>query len=118
MRKMIVCVILLALASTTTAIGAETYKISVSQFVEHPALDAVLKGFQDYLAEEGVAATYKIHNAQANMATAGQIGTQIMGEQPDLILAIATPSAQAVAQAFKKAPQMKSTPFLFTAITI
>jgi putative ABC transport system substrate-binding protein len=51
------------------------------------------------------------------MATAGQIGTQIMGEQPDLILAIATPSAQAVAQAFKKAPHMKTTPFLFTAIT-
>ena len=41
--------------------------------------------------------------AQANMATAGQIGTQIMGEKPDLILAIATPTAQAVAQAARHA---------------
>jgi len=117
MKKMILCGVLLILAWTAAASSAASYRVSVSQFVEHPALDAVLKGFQDYLAEEGLAATYMIHNAQANMATAGQIGTQIMGEQPDLILAIATPSAQAVAQAFKKAPHMRTTPFLFTAIT-
>jgi putative ABC transport system substrate-binding protein len=117
MKKAAAWGLLLMFTWTTTAIGAEVYRISVSQFVEHPALDAVLKGFQDYLREESVPAAYKIHNAQANMATAGQIGTQIMGEQPDLILAIATPSAQAVAQAFKKAPHMKTTPFLFTAIT-
>jgi putative tryptophan/tyrosine transport system substrate-binding protein len=117
MKKIVFCGALLILAWTAAATGAEGYRISVSQFVEHPALDAVLKGFQDYLAEEGLAASYRVHNAQANMATAGQIGTQIMGEQPDLILAIATPSAQAVAQAFKKAPHMRTTPFLFTAIT-
>jgi len=117
MKKIVFCGALLILAWTAAATGAEGYRISVSQFVEHPALDAVLKGFQDYLAEEGLAASYMVHNAQANMATAGQIGTQIMGEQPDLILAIATPSAQAVAQAFKKAPHMRTTPFLFTAIT-
>ena len=117
MKKMVVFGVLLVFAWSATVIAAESYRISVSQFVEHPALDAVLKGFQDYLAGEGIAATYKIHNAQANMATAGQIGTQIMGEQPDLILAIATPTAQAVAQAFKKAPHMQATPFLFTAIT-
>src|SRR5210317_1093694 len=51
------------------------------------------------------------------MATAGQIGTQIMGEKPDLILAIATPSAQTCAQALKKAPHMKNTPMLFSAVT-
>ena len=51
------------------------------------------------------------------MATAGQIGTQIMGEKPDLILAIATPSAQTCAQALKKAPHMQQTPMLFTAVT-
>jgi putative ABC transport system substrate-binding protein len=107
---------ILIVLSPAMAAG-QSYRISVSQFVEHPALDAVLKGFQDYLAEEGVDAVYKVHNAQANMATAGQIGTQIMGEDPDLILAIATPTAQAVAQALKKAPHMQTRPFLFTAIT-
>ena len=117
MQRRIYLVAMAALLLIPTAAAARSYQISVSQFVEHPALDAVLKGFQDYLAEEGVSATYKVHNAQANMATAGQIGTQIMGEQPDLILAIATPTAQAVAQALKRAPHMKTTPFLFTAIT-
>ncbi len=96
---------------------AGSYQISVSQFVEHPALDAVLKGFRDYLAEREIAVTYKVHNAQANMATAGQIAGQIMGEDPDMIVAIATPTAQAVAQALRKAPHMQQTPFLFTAIT-
>ncbi len=98
-------------------VQAQTFKVSVSQFVEHPALDAVLKGFQDNLKENGVAVAYNVHNAQANMATANQIGHQIMGEKPDLILAIATPTAQACAQAFKKSPHMQNTPMLFTAVT-
>ncbi len=96
---------------------AQPYQVSVSQFVEHPALDAVLDGLRDYLADREVPVNYKVHNAQANMATAGQIAVQIMGENPDMIVAIATPTAQAVAQALRKAPHMQRTPFLFTAIT-
>jgi len=96
---------------------AKTYVVSVNQFVEHPALDAVLKGFQDYLKENKFQIKYYIHNAQGNMATANQIAQQIVGEHPDLILAIATPSAQACAQAIKKSPQLQDTPLLFTAIT-
>ncbi len=96
---------------------SKTYRISVSQFVEHPALDATLKGFQDYLKETGVDVKYQIHNAQANMPVAGQIATQIMGEKPDLILAIATPTSQSIAQVLKKTPHMKNTPFLFSAVT-
>ncbi len=116
MKKSMLCVLVLLLLLPMTAM-AGPYQISVSQFVEHPALDAVLKGFRDYLAEREIAVTYKVHNAQANMATAGQIAGQIMGEDPDMIVAIATPTAQAVAQALRKAPHMQQTPFLFTAIT-
>ena len=117
MKNRLMSLVLVILILAPVFAMAQSYQISVSQFVEHPALDAVLKGFQDYLAEEKVDVVFKVHNAQANMATAGQIGTQIMGEKPDMILAIATPTAQAVAQALKKAPHMKNTPFLFTAIT-
>jgi len=117
MKKAILLTALLLALSPMAWAGEQTYRISVSQFVEHPALDAVLKGFQDDLKENGVKAEYAVHNAQANMATAGQIGTQIMGEKPDLILAIATPSAQTCAQALKKAPHMQKTPMLFSAIT-
>ncbi len=96
---------------------AKTYSVSVNQFVEHPSLDAVLKGFQDSLKAQGVEARYSVHNAQANMATANQIASQIAGENPDLVLAIATPSAQASALATKKSPILAGSPLLFTAIT-
>lgn len=95
----------------------KTFKISVNQFVEHPALDAVLKGFKKSLDDQGVRVTFKDHNAQANMGTANQIAQQILGEEPDLILAIATPSAQACAQALKKAPSSMKATLLFTAVT-
>ena len=96
---------------------AAPYVISVNQFVEHPALDAVLKGLQDYLKDNGVEAEFKVHNAQANMGTATQIGQQMIGEKADLLVAIATPSAQATAQALGKAPAEMKRPFLFTAVT-
>jgi len=91
--------------------------ISVNQFVEHPALDAVLKGVQDYLKDNKVEVEYKVHNAQANMGTATQIGQQMIGEKSDLLIAIATPSAQATAQPLSKAPADLQRPLLFTAVT-
>ena len=117
MKKIAFILTLILIMVPMSAVYGETYRVSVSQFVEHPALDAVLKGFKDYMKDNNVDVSYSVHNAQANMATAGQIGTQIMGEKPDLILAIATPSAQTCAQALRKAPHMKNTPMLFTAVT-
>ena len=96
---------------------AGSYVISVNQFVEHPALDAVLKGFQDYFRDNGIEVEYNVHNAQANMGTATQIGQQMIGEKSDLLLAIATPSAQATAQALSKAPADMKRPLIFTAVT-
>ncbi|MBU1564863.1 MAG: ABC transporter substrate-binding protein [Proteobacteria bacterium] len=117
--KRIVKVFLAAafLVTATTAYAAPAARISISQFVEHPALNAVMKGFKDDLQENGVAAEYKDYNAHGNMGTAGQIATQIASDVPDLIVAIATPAAQACAKAYEKAPQLAQTPMLFTAIT-
>lgn len=98
-------------------IVAQGATISINQFVEHPALDAVLKGLQDYLKEQGVEVEYTVHNAQANMGTATQIAQQMVGEKADLLVAIATPSAQTCAQALKKAPADLKRPLLFTAVT-
>jgi putative ABC transport system substrate-binding protein len=117
MKKSITILSALITVVAVTMVQAQPFRISVSQFVEHPALNAVLSGFQDYMTEKKVDAQYKVHNAQANMATANQIGHQIMGEKPDMILAIATPTAQACAQALKKSPHMLKTPMLFTAVT-
>ena len=108
---------LVLLLAMVQGASAGTVVISVNQFVEHPALDAVLKGLQDYLKEKNVTVEYKIHNAQANMGTATQIAQQMVGEKADLLVAIATPSAQACAQALAKAPAEMKRPFLFTAVT-
>ncbi len=96
---------------------ADSYKISVNQFVEHPSLDAVLRGFQDYLKENNIEVDYSIHIAQANMGTASQIAKQMLGENADLLLAITTPSSQACAQALARAPKNLKKPFLFSAVT-
>ena len=115
MRRMFLAVLLLAFSAHQAV--AAGYTISVNQFVEHPALDAVLQGFKDHFAQQGVEVKYNVHNAQANMGTATQIANQMIGEKPDLFMAIATPSAQAVAQAISKAPADMQRPFLFTAVT-
>nr|WP_245587800.1 ABC transporter substrate-binding protein [Desulfovibrio inopinatus] len=90
---------------------AETYVVSINQFVEHPALDAVQKGFVDAMKEQGLDTKYNIHIAQANPSTTVQIASQILGENPNLVLAIATPSAQACAQ------KIKDIPVLFSAVS-
>lgn len=91
--------------------------ITVNQFVEHPSLDAVYHGMKDYLQDQKVDVHYIYHTAQANMGTTGQIAKQQIGEKADLIVGIATPSAQACAQAISKAPQELKRPLLFAAIT-
>lgn len=118
MKKTVIMLSILIFVSAFSSARAEdSFRISVSQFVEHPALDAVLEGFQDVLQEAGLEVDYSVHNAQANTAVTAQIAQQIIGENPDLVLAIATPSAQACAQASKKSPRMAETPLLFSAIT-
>ena len=48
--------------------------------------------------------TLDYQNAQGNPATAAQIARKFAGAQPDVIIAIATPSAQAVAAATRELP--------------
>ena len=117
MKKLLAAALLFAFICLQGIIVHGATTISVSQFVEHPALDAVLLGFQDYLKEKGIDAKYNVHNAQANMGTASQIAQQMVGEKADLLVAIATPSAQTCVQALSKAPADLKRPFLFTAVT-
>ncbi|MGE4298353.1 MAG: ABC transporter substrate-binding protein [Desulfovibrionaceae bacterium] len=113
MKRLILCMILVMVCLPAAIAGAKSkeYTVSVNQFVEHPALDAVLKGFQDYFKEKEIPIKYNVHIAQANMGTTVQIASTIVGEKPNLVLAIATPSAQACAQ------KIKDIPVLFTAVT-
>ena len=117
MKKNMQALLVAVLLAFTTSVNAQPVKIAVNQFVEHPALNAVLEGFKADLKENGLVVEYKDYNAHGNMGTTSQIATQIASDEPDLILAIATPSAQACAKMYDKAPQLAHTPMLFSAIT-
>ncbi|MGI6552261.1 MAG: ABC transporter substrate-binding protein [Bacillota bacterium] len=89
--------------------------LGIIQLVEHPSLDAARQGFLDVLAEngyqEGDNLKVALKNAQADMSIAQSIAQQFAQDAPDLILAIATPAAQAMAQATQEIP------ILITAVT-
>ncbi len=89
--------------------------VAVTAIIEHPALDAVRKGMIDQLAKDGFkeGENLKINfqSAQGNTATAGQIAKQFVADKPDVIVAIATPSAQSVIAA------TNSIPVVFSAVT-
>ncbi len=93
--------------------GSAKTKIGIVQMAEHPALDSARKGFIDALNEKGFGdkVTIDYKNAQGDMPTAQSIAQKIAGDKPDLILAIATPVAQAVAKA------TTTIPTLITAVT-
>lgn len=94
---------------------AEQATVAITQIVEHPALDSVREGVRDELKEhdyeQGVNLIWLYENAQGNSGTAAQIARKFVGEQPDVIVAIATPSAQTVAAA------ARNVPVVFSAVT-
>ncbi|NQV47090.1 MAG: ABC transporter substrate-binding protein [Rhodospirillaceae bacterium] len=103
-----------ALPGTPASAAEMTLKITA--IVEHPALDAVRKGTLDVLAEngfkEGGNLSVEFQSAQGDMGTAGQIARKFVGDKPDVILAIATPSAQTVVSAARG-----GIPIVFSAVT-
>ncbi len=82
--------------------------IGITQIVEHPALDAARQGFIDALGDhgyvEGKSVSFVVQIAQGNMATANSIAKTFVGRNVNLIHAIATPSAQAAANATRTIP--------------
>ena len=108
---------LIAAASVmlATAASAQTAKVSVTAIVEHPALDAVRDGVRDGLEEAGYTTgdnlDFTYESAQGNPATAAQIAREFVGNAPDVIVPISTPSAQAAAAA------TRDIPVVFSAVT-
>lgn len=82
----------------------KTFKIGVTQIVEHPSLDEAFKGFQKALEEKGVKTEYEMKNAQGDPSTNTTIGTTLVNDKVDLIFANSTPSTQAALAATRKIP--------------
>ncbi|MFA9376289.1 MAG: ABC transporter substrate binding protein [Lachnotalea sp.] len=93
---------------TTTATDDTVYKIGVCQLVQHDALDAAYNGFIDGLKEagfeEGKNLEIDYQNAQGEQANCATIASKLVNDQDDLILAIATPAAQACVNATSDIP--------------
>ena len=98
--------------SATAVDKTAAFKVGISQIVTHPALDATVKGIKDELAAEGFTnITYDLQNAQGDMATTASIAQKFAGDNLNLAIGVATPTAQALAKAVTTAP------VLFTAVT-
>ena len=113
MKKSIIAMMMAAaVAFCFTSCGSEkkskVVKIGVIQLVEHPALDANYQGFVDGLKEAGYVDGQNIkidyQNAQGEQANCVTIAQKLINDRSDLIFAIATPAAQAVANLTDEIP--------------
>lgn len=105
----------LAIAAIAPLAHAQQKSVAVTAIVEHPALDAIRDGVKSSLQaagfEEGKNLKWQYQSAQGNTGTAAQIARKFVGDKPDAIVAIATPSAQAVVAS------TKTVPVIFSAVT-
>lgn len=98
----------------SAALQAKPVYVAITAIVEHPALDAVRDGIKQTLKENGYSGdqlkvTYQ--SAQGKPDIAAQIARKMVGDNPDVIVAIATPSAQAAVVA------SDTIPVVFSAVT-
>ena len=112
-RSLLVSAGLLALAplagcggnsgSGSAAAGSD-YTIGVLQLTEHSALDAANDGFVKAIKESGLKVKIDQKNAQNDQSTCKSIADKFVGDNVNLIYAIATPAAQAAAGATADIP--------------
>lgn len=90
-------------------------RICTIQYVDHPNLDNVYRGFQEeinkWAAENGKKVAYELQNANGDISTANQIANTFANKKPDIILALGTPAAQAAQNS------TSTIPIVFGAIT-
>ncbi len=117
MKKWGLMLLALVMVLTLAACGGKSseYSIAISQIVEHPSLDATRQGFLDALKDAGIVEgenlKVDVNVAQGDPTNNLSIAQKIASSKLDLAVAIATPSAVAVAQ------YVKDTPVLFAAVT-
>lgn len=94
-----------------------SYKIGICQLVQHDALDAATKGFEDKLNElgeaNGITFEFDYQNASNDSTNCTTIANKFVSSGYDLILANATPALQACTTA----TAASKTPVLGTSVT-
>jgi len=91
------------------------YKIGINQYMQHPVADEVAKGILDELRDQGITdengSRVVVKNANGDQAVAMQINKQFVSDKMDVIIPIATPSAQSACK------ETTTIPIVFGAIT-
>ncbi len=92
-------------ASAASGASGKTYKVGICQLVQHNALDAATKGFEDALTKEfGDNVKIDLQNAQGDSTTCATIVNGFVSNNYDLIMANATPALQAAVSATSTIP--------------
>ena len=98
----------LILATCGAVHAADTKKIAISMSIEVPQLlqtkDGVLGGLSERGFSEGRNLSVEYQTANGSMPTQQQIARKFVGEVPDVIVAITTPTSQAMVAATKDIP--------------
>lgn len=98
----------------SSVLYAKPVYIATTAIVEHPALDALRDGIKQSLNDNGYSGDklkFTYESAQGKPDIAAQIARKMVGDAPDIIVAIATPSVQAAVTA------SSSIPVVFSAVT-
>ena len=97
--------------------AAKSYRIAVVQQLDHASLDQIRTAIEAELdakaAEKGITIEYKDFNGQNDATTLNQIGTQVVSDQYDAVIPIATLAAQCMATTCADS----KTPVIYAAIS-
>ena len=109
--------ILSCLPGSLSAAEPDSYRIAIVQQMDHASLDEIrtaIEGKLDSLAaEKGISISYKSFNGQNDASMLGQIGAQIVGDDYDAIIPIASLAAQCMVTA----TEGQKIPVIFAAIS-
>ncbi|KGR92413.1 ABC transporter substrate-binding protein [Ureibacillus massiliensis 4400831 = CIP 108448 = CCUG 49529] len=94
-----------------TPTETKSYKIGITQIVEHASLDSATEGFIAAIEESGLDVEFVKENAQNDQSMNITIAQKLVSENVDLIFANSTPSAQAAKSA------TGDIPIIFTSVT-
>lgn len=87
-------------AASSTSASQASYKVCFVEIVENDAFVSMMTGFKNEMAAKGFTnVTYDVENAQGDSATLNQIAAKLKTSDYNLIVPIATPAAQACANA-------------------
>lgn len=93
---------------TSTKTSTAIKKVGILQYVSHPALDSIYKGviqgLKDNGYEEGKNLELLFQNGQADQSKLATMSQQLVNKQADVLVGIATPAAQALANATQDIP--------------